>query len=433
MRSLRLVFAAFVLAWLPLAASAAEIVFLSGTKLEGTVLSKDDKTMKVEVIVNGKPVTRSYPLSSVHTVNINGKLYVINEKRAAAASTASGSAATDSRGAGTRTKAEIQKLIDTEGREPPEWFEATTVNTPASLDMSWPEPAPGGWNNQQNMGQYIWDIINPNPNKWREGVKLMHTLLITHQNDPTKRTRIMIELGRMYHDLHEDYARAAFWWQRAGVEKGNPRNAAGLARCYWKLGNQQMAVELLSKQPNTIFACKLWADMGNMAKAELIANAFINQQVSGQELAMLHVADGYRQAGKTPQAITWYQKVIDFVPDEKNKQRIEKTQARAQASLEAIRRFELADVTKVRDGAFTAESLGYEGPVRVEVRVKDHKIESVRVTQHREKQFYGSISETTAKIIAKQGVKGVDATSNATITSEAIINATAKALASGAQ
>ena len=179
MRSIRLVFAAFVLAWLPLAASAAEIVFLSGTKLEGTVISKDDKTMKVEVVVNGKPVARSYPLSSVHTVTINGKLYVINEKRADT-SAASGSAATDPRGAGTRTKAEVQKLIDTEGREPPEWFEATTVNTPASLDMSWPEPVPGGWNNQKNMGQYIWDIINPNPNKWREGVKLMHTLLITH-------------------------------------------------------------------------------------------------------------------------------------------------------------------------------------------------------------------------------------------------------------
>ena len=44
-----------------------------------------------------------------------------------------------------------------------------------------------------------------------------------------------------------------------------------------------------------------------------------------------------------------------------------------------------------------------------------------------------SAADTPAKIIAKQGVKGVDATSNATITSEAIINGTAKALASGAK
>jgi len=36
--------------------------------------------------------------------------------------------------------------------------------------------------------------------------------------------------------------------------------------------------------------------------------------------------------------------------------------------------------------------------------------------------------DTPKKIIDKQAVKGIDATSGATITSEAIINATAKAL-----
>jgi uncharacterized protein with FMN-binding domain len=71
--------------------------------------------------------------------------------------------------------------------------------------------------------------------------------------------------------------------------------------------------------------------------------------------------------------------------------------------------------------------------VQVAVTVKDHRIEAVRITQHKEKQFYAALTDTPAKIIAKQGVKGVDATSNATITSEAIINASAKALASGAK
>jgi uncharacterized protein with FMN-binding domain len=41
------------------------------------------------------------------------------------------------------------------------------------------------------------------------------------------------------------------------------------------------------------------------------------------------------------------------------------------------------------------------------------------------------MTDTPAKIIAKQSVQGIDATSNATITSEAIINATAKVLSSG--
>lgn len=421
--------------WLLLAVSVArgaEVEFLSGSKLECTVLSKDDKSMTVEVLVGGKTVKRTYPLSSVHTVTINNKRHVINEKSASGRTTKNSSGSSSAADGPQRSKAEIEALIDKVGREPPEWFEATAVNTPASLDLTWPEPAPGGWNNQKNMGQYIWDVINPNPAKWREGVKLMHSLLVMHQDDPQKRTRIMTELGRMYHDLHEDYARAAFWWQKVGADKSsNTRIAAGLARCYWKLGNRQMAVELLSKQPHTIFSCKLWADMGDMPKAEIVAEAFAKGNVVGTDLALMHVADGYRQAGKPQQAIAWYQRVVALKPADNVKQRVEKTQARARASLEAIRLFDLADVSKVADGEYAANSLGYEGPVHVAVTVKDKRITNVRVTQHKEKQFYAALSDTPAKIIAKQGVKGVDATSNATITSEAIINATSKALASG--
>ena len=58
-------------------------------------------------------------------------------------------------------------------------------------------------------------------------------------------------------------------------------------------------------------------------------------------------------------------------------------------------------------------------------------IETVKVVKHTEKQYYGSLTDTPAKIIQKQTVKGIDAFSGATITSEAIINATAKALAKG--
>ena len=69
--------------------------------------------------------------------------------------------------------------------------------------------------------------------------------------------------------------------------------------------------------------------------------------------------------------------------------------------------------------------------MHVEVVVRDGKIETVRVTRHREKQYYSSLTDTPRKIIDRQSVAGIDATSSATITSEAIINATAKALASG--
>ena len=65
----------------------------------------------------------------------------------------------------------------------------------------------------------------------------------------------------------------------------------------------------------------------------------------------------------------------------------------------------------------------------VEVVVKAGRIASVKVTQHSEKQFYSAMTETPNKIVERQSVKDIDACTGATITSEAIINATAKALA----
>jgi uncharacterized protein with FMN-binding domain len=243
----------------------------------------------------------------------------------------------------------------------------------------------------------------------------------------------MLDLGRLYHDLHEDYARAAFWWRQAGVEqgKGEYRHPVNLARCYWRLGNKQMALELLNKQRPTVFAIKLWADMGDMAKAMALAKLYTPE--TGLDEAALLVADGFRQTGKVKEAQVWYQKVLDIPLVEPRKGVKERNHKRAEASMEAIKLFDLADVKKVADGSYEAESLGYEGPVRVQVAVKDAKIQTVRVTQHREKQFYSSINDTPPKIIAKQSVKGVDATTSATITSEAIINATAKALAKGSK
>jgi uncharacterized protein with FMN-binding domain len=91
--------------------------------------------------------------------------------------------------------------------------------------------------------------------------------------------------------------------------------------------------------------------------------------------------------------------------------------------------FELCDVTKVPDGVYTASSIGYAGEIVLDVIVKAGRIESVQVKRHEEKQFYSALTDTPRQIIQKQGVKGVDAVSGATITSEAILNATAKALA----
>ena len=428
----------------------ATVEMLDGTKIECKVLSKDDAHVTIEVMMNDMVVKRMIPLAKVHRVVINEKIYVINERSDGdrpldAANTTKGQSPTKSTRPGgassnkpvtIRTKAEVEKLINERGRTPPEWYDETPLNYPQTLDLSWPEGAPpGGWNNQKNVGQYVWDIINPNPNKWREGVRLMHHLLTIHKDDPAKRVRIMTELGRMYANLHEDYARAAFWWRQAGVEKTNaPAGVAvHLAECYWRLGNKAMAVEYLRKiNPAPYVAIKLWADMGEPEQALKIADAAAKS--GGQPFfAYLYAADACRVAGRTKDALSYYQKVVALPDSEANKGQVDRCKRRAAASIEAIKLYDASDVKKVADGAHRASSIGYEGPVEVEATVKGGRLESLRVTKHTEKQFYSAMNDTTTKILAKQSVRGVDATSGATITSEAIINATAKALASGAK
>lgn len=329
-----------------------------------------------------------------------------------------------------RGRADLDALVNRMGRTRPDWFAQTPLEYPKTLDLSWPEKPDGGWNNQKNVGQYIWDIINPNPSRWRSGTRLMHHLLTLHQDKPDQREKIMLALGRMYHDLLEDYARAAFWYRAVGVEKEPSEysnSAVILAECYWRLGFEVEARKLLAKTPDSLRHAKLLADMGDTERSVAMALADADDS---PDSAFLHAGDAFRLAGRYPEALANYQKVVAIPVPEKNPPgHLLKNRTRAQANSDAIKAFELFDLKRVTDGTYSASSQGYEGLVEVAVAVRAGKIESVKVTKHREKQFYSAMTDTPDKIIAKQSVKGVDATSNATITSEAIINATAKALA----
>jgi len=328
------------------------------------------------------------------------------------------------------TRAQLDALIDGEGKTPPKWFKDTPLNYPQSLDLTWPERPEGGWNNQKNVGQFVWDVINPNPNRWREGVRLMHHLLTLHKDDPVKRERNMMSLGRMYHDLIEDYARAAFWYRAVGVEKDPEEYALSaviLAECYWRLGFTDEAKKFLEKVPKSTSHAKLLGDMGETDRSIEMA---LSELPDPQGYVQLTAGDACRQAGRYDEALKFYQQIMEIELPAKNPPgRLLKNRGRAQANIAAIKSFELFDLKRVPDGKHVASSLGYEGAVEITVTVLRGRIDSVAVTKHREKQFYSAMTDTPAKIIAKQHVKGVDTTSNATITSEAIVNATAKALA----
>ncbi|HUV62908.1 MAG TPA: FMN-binding protein [Sedimentisphaerales bacterium] len=335
-----------------------------------------------------------------------------------------------------RTRAEVEAIIKQEGSKPPDWWDSVELKYPNTLDLSWPVRLPQGtpWNANKNVGQYIWDVINPNPPRWKEGIKLVNHLMILHKDDPAKLERSLDTLGRMFNDLLEDWARAAFWWRKS-EQMGGFAPPVKLARCYWKLGSKEMAAEILLEIERDYVPeasqIRLWGEMGEVDKALELAESAAQEGWADE--SYLAAGDVCRQAGRYVQAAAYYQKVLalpDLVPRGKGPQR-DRPKERAQANLQAIKLFDTLDLKRVPDGAYTSNSIAYADQLYVEVSVRSGRIESVKVTKHKERQFYSAFTDTIRQIVSKQSVKGIDATTGATITSEAIINATAKALAAG--
>ncbi|WP_162006573.1 FMN-binding protein [Roseimaritima sediminicola] len=405
--------------------AAAEdlIEFLNGSTATGTVKSirKADREFDFEMNVGGRTFTRVFPFNKVHAVTYRGNRFELTPKVAADA------AAEGSEG---RSEAEVKALIAAAGATPPDWFESTPLDYPKTLDLSWPlKPPTPGWKSHKNMGQYIWSVINENPPRWRSGIKLIHHCVSLHQDDPVLLKRDMNALGSAYFRLMQDYARAAFWYQQ-GRPDMTTRDGIQLAECYWRLGNREMALKRLRRGPVNIGAIKLLGDMGELAWALRLTERYQNTNFDYQ--ANILAADALRGAGRLDEALDYYQRVLDS-KNFRNEDYKQRFLARARESMETIRLYEQADVSQVADGTYRGSSTGYNGKLTVAATVADGRLEAVKVVAHKEKQFYSALTDTPAQLLEKQSVRGIDGTTGATITAQAIVNATAQALAEGNQ
>jgi uncharacterized protein with FMN-binding domain len=290
--------------------------------------------------------------------------------------------------------------------------------------MSWKETPGAPWDPSKNVGQFIWTTINENESRWKEGIRFLHYFLVLNEKDPELSRKTMNALAHMYHNLHQDWARAAFWWEQAGET-----DKIDLAHCYFKLGSKAMATRILKDydfdDTRHCSVARLWSEMGENDKALKMA---LETAEEYPDVGFLAAGDICRAMGRSKEALGHYQKVLEADDGGRD---LKQAKERAQASIDAVKLVDTLDIKRVPDGIYRDNSVGYSGQVFVEVSVAGGRIFDVKVTKHTEKQWYSSITDTRQQILLKQGAKGVDATSGATITSEAILNATLKALAKG--
>ncbi|TWU01586.1 FMN-binding protein [Neorhodopirellula pilleata] len=403
------------------------VEFLNGTELSGRILEirKADKEFDFETRIGEQSITRTYSYAIVHAVTIKGKRFVFNEKNTP---TVTKTTSENSKRI-ERSEKEVRQIIDNEGASDPEWLEETKLDHPKSLELDWPLKAEGPWNESKNVGQYFWGRVNPNPSRWRSGIKLLYECIHHHEGRPEVLERDYGALAEKYFVLFQDYPRAAYWLEKSNPQMSRP-SGVHLAECYYRLGSKPMAMRLMQKEPLHLNAIKLLGEMGEVEKALKVTKTYA--QTNAFNEAFLNAGDALRAAGRYDEAIEYYQQILDR-NQARNKEYLARFRGRASDSINAIRLFDKADVTQVADGEYRDKAVGYNGDLTVRAVVADGKITSVDVIEHQEKQFYAALTDTPNQIIDNQSVRDVDGTSGATITSQAIVNATARALAQGAR
>jgi uncharacterized protein with FMN-binding domain len=326
-----------------------------------------------------------------------------------------------------RSSREVQDLIRRVGPTKPDWFDSVPMDHPQSLDLSWPKPKKGDkWNPQRNPGQYLITIVYRQPGKWRSSAKLFHHIMETNDRGSDAYEQAMDRLGHVYVRLLADYERGAYWRERAIKETGraNIAQMLDLAECYWNLGSKPMAEQTLGRLDRG--STKLWAEMDELAKAIDVAR----QESKGgwPWTAMLAAANAYRTCGEYDRALSLYEKLAGLDAKGQRPKEAQRLKTVGQQSMVATKVYDGLDLSRAKDGTYTGTGQGYRGSIQVHVTIRAGEIRDVKVGSHHEDWYFRSLTEVPRQLIEHQGVKGVDAVTGATSTSNGIVNAAGEAI-----
>ena len=440
-------------------ACADEIELKAGTVYKGKLLEEKHDKVVFQAEIGGVKVKLDFPIAKVQAVTVRGVRRLVKpgpkpKPKPKGALNPADIPKND------RSETQVDELVENVGRTKPKWYDSIPLRFPPTLRLNW-QVASRGLKPHVNLRQYIDVIITPAPDKWKEGVRLMHHTLTVNRTSLIKLKFSQKALADMYFNFFGDYARAAFWYRQAGG-----RNHVILSTCYFRLGCKKLAVKILSElhDDNTPdgSVIRLWSEMNELDKALYYAQRAAN--AGRPDVAYLAAGDACRRDGQYDKALGYYQKVVDT---EKGSTHIKRNSARAAANIEAVKLQTALRLAQVPDGTYQAKALGYQktSPITVSVTMSGGSLESVRVTAIRDRQFFTSLVEMPKRIVARQtflsppvvdptvkvrrktalviteepgtvvewlAFKGLDTVSGATQSSQGIFNAAIKALA-GAQ
>lgn len=417
------------------AAGGDELELTDGRRFEGRLIKRTTTSVTFKIVYPYGGVARmTFPASRVKSVKVTGTEPVVTKPPKPKPTTRPAPADRPAQETPPEdkplTNAQVRAIIAKAGATQPEWWDSVPLNYPKTLDLAGTRKVQG-WHPQVKLGAYMFSVIKPNPGKWKGAVRLLHHVVDVRKNDPQRLPEARRMLAEAYLQLMRDPARAAFWWEKAigRSSRVGMHDLVGLGECYYLLGSKSMAVQFLRKynvhRGGDWRAVRLWAKMGELPTALAVAGAFV--RAGRPDDGLLAAGDACRIAGRHKQALDYYNKVISL---KKGWRGLARNKERARARVEAVRAQQALDVSNVADGTYTGDGEGFRGTVSVEVKVAGGRIESVRVTRHREDLSLDSLTEVPQRIVKAQS-PSVQPVTGATVSSDAVKDAVIKALAKG--
>ncbi|NLF29450.1 MAG: tetratricopeptide repeat protein [Planctomycetes bacterium] len=410
------------------ALAAGDVIELNnGERYEGLVVEQGTVIRFKVVYPNGGSMTRSFKRADVKDLTITGQApqpAPAEPKEEPKADSAL------SDGPPQLSRDEVQGRIRVIGPSLPEWWNEVELVYPDTLDLAGTKKVQG-WRPDINLGAYVWDRINPHPQRWREGVKLLHHVVDVRKGDPAGRAEAMEMLGNLYFKLLNDWERAAYWYETSLLHR--PRVTAivtvHLAECHWRIGSRDLAVQTLRrfgqdmKLPSAM-AAQLWCQMGYAGGAMKMAESMMAIPQRADE-GCLAAGNICRYQGRFDEAIGHYEKLLTLSTGTRY---LQPNKQRARENLQAVQALKALDLSRVPDGVHAGEALGYKGPLVVKVHVASGAITRVEVVDHRENQPNSALVNAPLRIVAHPDFRGIDATTGASTTSDAVMNAAIEAL-----